>query len=53
MDTTAIDAVLDALQEAGVRSLTTQPPTLEDLFLRHYADGREPSGAEAARDRNP
>ena len=49
VDTTAIDAVLDALQEAGVRSLTTQPPTLEDLFLRHYADGAgAESGAEAA-----
>ncbi|HEU5036882.1 MAG TPA: ABC transporter ATP-binding protein [Nocardioides sp.] len=41
VDTVAIDAVLDALQEAGVRSLTTQPPTLEDLFLRHYGDRAE------------
>ncbi|GAW48229.1 MULTISPECIES: ABC transporter ATP-binding protein [unclassified Nocardioides] len=38
VDTTALDAVLDALQAAGVRSLTSQPPTLEDLFLRHYGD---------------
>jgi ABC-2 type transport system ATP-binding protein len=22
----------------GVRSLTSQPPTLEELFLRHYGD---------------
>ena len=41
VDTVAIDAVLDALQEAGVRSLTAQPPTLEDLFLRHYGDRAE------------
>jgi ABC-2 type transport system ATP-binding protein len=24
------------LSAAGVRSLTSQPPTLEELFLRHY-----------------
>jgi ABC-2 type transport system ATP-binding protein len=22
----------------GIRSLTSQPPTLEELFLRHYGD---------------
>ena len=38
VDTAALDAVLDALQTGGVRSLTSQPPTLEDLFLRHYSD---------------
>ena len=38
VDTTQLDAVLDALQEGGVRSLLSQPPTLEDLFLRHYGD---------------
>jgi ABC-2 type transport system ATP-binding protein len=38
VDTTALDAVLDALQTGGVRSLLSQPPTLEDLFLRHYGD---------------
>ena len=26
------------LQEAGLRSLTATPPTLEELFLRHYGD---------------
>ncbi|GAB4658305.1 hypothetical protein MOKP64_06000 [Mycobacterium avium subsp. hominissuis] len=24
------------LGDAGVRSLVSQPPTLEELFLRHY-----------------
>jgi ABC-2 type transport system ATP-binding protein len=48
VDTTALDAVLDTLQAAGVRSLTSQPPTLEDLFLRHYGDRVEPA-AEAER----
>ena len=31
-----------AADAAGVRSLTSQPPTLEDLFLRHYGDRIEP-----------
>jgi ABC-2 type transport system ATP-binding protein len=26
------------LVRGGIRSLTTQPPTLEELFLRHYGD---------------
>jgi ABC-2 type transport system ATP-binding protein len=30
--------VLARLVAAGVRSLASQPPTLEELFLRHYAD---------------
>ncbi len=38
VDTTQLDAVLDLLQTGGVRSLESQPPTLEDLFLRHYGD---------------
>ena len=38
VDTTRLDAVLDALQTGGVRSLVSQPPTLEDIFLRHYGD---------------
>jgi ABC-2 type transport system ATP-binding protein len=41
VDTTQLDAVLDALQSGGVRSLQSQPPTLEDLFLRHYGDRLE------------
>ena len=48
VDTPALDAVLDTLQAAGVRSLTSQPPTLEDLFLRHYGDPSE-RGAEEER----
>jgi ABC-2 type transport system ATP-binding protein len=38
VDTSALDPVLDALQAAGVLSLTSQPPTLEELFMRHYGD---------------
>ena len=36
MDTAALDAVLRRLTDVGVRSLISQPPTLEELFLRHY-----------------
>jgi len=31
-----LPALVAALARAGVRSLVSQPPTLEDLFLRHY-----------------
>ncbi|MGW6455571.1 ABC transporter ATP-binding protein [Streptomyces sp. NPDC055078] len=37
VDTDRLDAVLRSLSESGVRSLTSTPPTLEELFLRHYA----------------
>ncbi len=38
VDTARLAPVLDALQTGGIRSLLSQPPTLEDLFLRHYGD---------------
>jgi ABC-2 type transport system ATP-binding protein len=37
-DTSRLDDVLRQLTSIGVRSLTSQPPTLEELFLRHYQD---------------
>ncbi|HUZ53966.1 MAG TPA: ABC transporter ATP-binding protein [Streptosporangiaceae bacterium] len=37
VDTDKLDGLLRALSASGVRSLTSQPPTLEELFLRHYA----------------
>ena len=33
---------------SGVRSLVSQPPTLEELFLRHYSTPTAPRGAQAA-----
>jgi ABC-2 type transport system ATP-binding protein len=36
VDNDHLDAVLRQLTGFGVRSLTSQPPTLEELFLRHY-----------------
>jgi ABC-2 type transport system ATP-binding protein len=38
VDTANIDAVLRRLVDCGVRSLVSTPPTLEELFLRHYGD---------------
>jgi ABC-2 type transport system ATP-binding protein len=38
VDTAELDGALRALTRTGVRSLTSQPPTLEELFLRHYQD---------------
>jgi polyether ionophore transport system ATP-binding protein len=38
VDTSELDGVLKHLTTFGVRSLTSQPPTLEELFLRHYED---------------
>jgi ABC-2 type transport system ATP-binding protein len=49
VDTTALDAVLDLLQTGGVRSLESQPPTLEDLFLRHYGDQIDGAGEDVRR----
>ena len=36
VDTAELTGVLRQLAAVGVRSLTSQPPTLEELFLRHY-----------------
>src|SRR5580658_10194553 len=36
VDTDKLTGFLRELTAAGVRSLTSQPPTLEELFLRHY-----------------
>jgi ABC-2 type transport system ATP-binding protein len=36
VDTGEINAVLRRLTEIGVRSLVSQPPSLEELFLRLY-----------------
>jgi ABC-2 type transport system ATP-binding protein len=41
VDADGLDGLLGRLVTFGVRSLTSQPPTLEDLFLRHYeTEGR-------------
>jgi ABC-2 type transport system ATP-binding protein len=39
VDGDSLGEVIKVLGDAGVRSLVSQPPTLEDLFLRHYDVG--------------
>ncbi len=36
-----LDAALQQLTRIGVRALTSRPPTLEELFLRHYQNDLE------------
>jgi ABC-2 type transport system ATP-binding protein len=52
VDNAALDPALRHLAALGVRSLVSQPPTLEELFLRHYqhADAAAGTGTAAERD---
>ncbi|MFE3055518.1 ATP-binding cassette domain-containing protein [Nocardia sp. NPDC059239] len=44
VDSEHLGELIRVLGDAGVRSLVSQPPTLEELFLRHYSlDGRAPA----------
>jgi ABC-2 type transport system ATP-binding protein len=36
VDNDTLEPALQTLVKLGVRSLTSQPPTLEELFLRQY-----------------
>jgi ABC-2 type transport system ATP-binding protein len=38
--------VVGRLHQAGIRSLTCRPPTLEELFLRHYSPERSAAGSQ-------
>jgi len=42
VDTARVGEVLARLGQHGIQSLTCQPPTLEQLFLKEYATDREP-----------
>ena len=42
VDSAELDRSLRILVGGGVRSLTATPPTLEELFLRHYGEHVEP-----------
>ena len=45
VDHAALNDVLGRLTAARVLSLTCRPPTLEELFLRHYSSERSVAGA--------
>ena len=55
VDTVHLEAVVRRLGELGVRGLVSHPPTLEELFLRHYGDRptRGSKGAGRRRDLEP
>lgn len=38
VDTVHLGVALEALGRFGIRTLTSQPPTLEELFMRHYGE---------------
>lgn len=47
VDTSQLDAALRRLSDHGIRSLVSRPPTLEELFLRHYGSGETTAVATA------
>ncbi|MFI6677671.1 ATP-binding cassette domain-containing protein [Kribbella sp. NPDC050470] len=49
VDTAQLDAVMRQLSASGIKSLVAQPPTLEELFLRHYEDEVEAEPMAAVR----
>ena len=47
VDSDELETVVAHLATLGVRSLVSQPPTLEELFLRHYGDELDGAGVPA------
>src|SRR3712207_2793722 len=46
VDTAHLDEVVRHLSGLGIRNLESQPPTLEELFLRHYGDVEAPAAVK-------
>lgn len=44
VDSSAITKVMEVLLPLGVKSLTVEPPSLEELFMRHYGDDTDERG---------
>jgi ABC-2 type transport system ATP-binding protein len=42
VDAAGLGPFMQSLAPAGLRSLVSHPPTLEELFLRHYGSGETP-----------
>ncbi|HET8560384.1 MAG TPA: ABC transporter ATP-binding protein [Marmoricola sp.] len=54
VDTDQLDGAVAVLSSCGIRTLTSTPPTLEELFLRHYGnhvagEEAEPAGQQGVR----
>jgi ABC-2 type transport system ATP-binding protein len=47
VDSDHLGELIRILGDAGVRSLVSQPPTLEELFLRHYGSEHRPHQVQA------
>jgi ABC-2 type transport system ATP-binding protein len=50
VDGSQLDSAMRVLTDAGLTSLTSQPPTLEELFLRHYGDELDERDGKGAHD---
>jgi len=50
VDTAELGRFLRHLSDYGVRDLVSQPPTLEELFLRHYEAATPDADGQAARE---
>jgi ABC-2 type transport system ATP-binding protein len=48
VDTAELGTALRRLTDAGLRSLISQPPTLEELFLRHYSATAAPKAEDSS-----
>jgi len=50
VDSEGLGELIRVLGDTGVRSLVSQPPTLEELFMRHYGpDGQRELSDQGAR----
>lgn len=44
VDTNAMESVMQRLAPMGIKSLVAEPPTLEELFMRHYGESDDGKG---------
>ncbi|WP_313340105.1 ABC transporter ATP-binding protein [Sedimentibacter sp.] len=44
VDSSAMTKIMEVLLPLGIRSLTVEPPSLEELFMRHYGDDIDEKG---------
>ncbi|MER7576723.1 ABC transporter ATP-binding protein [Streptomyces sp. NPDC126514] len=51
VDAGHLNTAVQHLTTLGLRGLVSRPPTLEDLFMRHYTTAQDKEGAEDADDR--
>jgi ABC-2 type transport system ATP-binding protein len=50
VDTAELGSFLRHLSDYGIRDLVSQPPTLEELFLRHYEAATQAGNGQATRE---